>query len=82
MYIFPMEKMAVGKILGPILGDVVGDVKLVPGKRGNALYTNGIDQRVNLGNQRDSCMGDLSKCNNGFVVATGTQIYWTWWTWF
>ena len=70
-----MEKMAVGKILGPILGDVVGDVKLVPGKRGNALYTNGIDQRVNLGNQRDSCMGDLSKCNNGFVMAMWLQVH-------
>ena len=70
-----MEKMVDGKLLGPVLGNVVGDVELVRGKRGKALYTNGINQRVNLGNQRDSCMGDLSKCNNGLVMAMWLQTH-------
>ena len=67
--------MVDGKLLGPVLGNVVGDVELVRGKRGKALYTNGINQRVNLGNQRDSCMGDLSKCNNGLVMAMWLQTH-------
>ena len=69
-----MEQI-VGQLLGAVPGVVIGDVELMRGKRGHALYTNGIDQRVNLGNQRHNCMGDLSKCNNGFVMAMWLQVH-------
>ena len=74
-FIFPMEEIAGGQLLGSIQGALFGDVKLVPGKRGRALYVNGIDQRVNLGNQRHNCMGDLNKCNKGFVMAMWIQMH-------
>ena len=70
-----MEQIVSGELLGSVTGTVVGDVKLVPGKQGNALYLNGLNQKVNLGNQRHSCMGDLSKCTNGFVMATWLQMH-------
>ena len=74
-FIFPMEEVSGGQLSGTVQGALVGDVKLVPGKRGQVLYVNGIDQWVNLGNQRHNCMGDLSKCNNGFVMALWIQMH-------
>ena len=74
-FIFPMEEIAGEKLSGSVQGVIVGDVKLVPGKQNQALYVNGIDQRVNLGNQRHSCMGDLSKCNKGFIMAMWIQMH-------
>ena len=68
-YTFPMEEITGGQLTGSVQGVLVGDVKLVSGKQGRALYLNGLDQRVSLGNQRHNCMGDLNKCINGFVVA-------------
>ena len=70
-----MEQIVGGKLLGSVQGDLIGDVKLVPGKRGRALYVNGIDQWVNLGNQRHNCRGDLTKCSNGFVMAMWIQMH-------
>ena len=70
-----MEKVVGGELSGSIPGAVIGDVKLVGGVRGQALYFNGIDQRVDLGNQRHNCMGDLRKCNNGFVMAMWLQMH-------
>ena len=73
-----MEEIASGKLSGSVQGDLFGDVNLVnlvPGKLGRALYVNGINQRVNLGNQRHNCMGDLSQCNNGFVMAMWIQMH-------
>ena len=75
LYVFPMDKIVDGQLSGSVPGGVIGDVKLVSGKRGQALYTNGIDQRVNLGNQRHNCMGNLSKCDNGFVMAMWLQVH-------
>ena len=70
-----MEQIFGEVLSGSIQGAVIGDVKLIRGVRGQALYVNGIDQRVNLGNQRHSCMGDLRKCNNGFVMAMWLQMH-------
>ena len=70
-----MENVDRGELSGSIPGAVIGDVKLVSGVRGQALYFNGIDQRVNVGNQRDNCVGDLRKCNNGFVMAMWLQMH-------
>ena len=73
--IFPMDEIVERQLSGSVQGHLIGDVKLVPGKRGHALYVNGIDQWVNLGNQRHNCMGDLIQCNNGFVVAMWIQMH-------
>ena len=70
-----MEQIVGGQLSGSVTGVVVGDVELVPGKQGNALYVNGLNQKVNLGNQRHNCMGDLSKCTNGFVMAMWLQMH-------
>ena len=70
-----MEEISSSQLSGSVPGVLVGDVKLVPGKRGRALYVNGVDQWVNLGNQRHSCMGNLIKCNNGFVMAMWIQFH-------
>ena len=70
-----MDEIVGGEVSGSVPGAVVGDVKLVRGVRGQALYMNGIDQRVDLGNQRHNCMGDLSKCKNGFVMAMWLQMH-------
>ena len=70
-----MEEIDGGKLSGSVQGVPVGDVKLVPGKRGLVLYVNGIDQRVNLGNQRHNCMGDLTKSHNGFLMAMWIQVH-------
>ena len=74
-YIFPMEEIVERELSGSVQGDLIGDVKLVPGKRGHALYVNGVDQWVNIGNQRHNCMGDLIQCNNGFVMAMWIQMH-------
>ena len=70
-----MEEIVGTSLLGSVNGDIHGDVQLVPGKRNNALYTNGQDQWVDLGNQRSNCMGDLNKCENGFVMAMWLQMH-------
>ena len=70
-----MEQIVGGQLSGSVTGTVVGDVKQVPGKQGKALYVNGLNQKVNLGNQRHNCMGDLSKCTNGFVKAMWLQMH-------
>ena len=74
-YIFPMDVMVDGMLLGSTNGRVVGGAQLVDGKRGKALYTNGVDQWVDLGNQKDNCMGDFEKCLNGFVMSLWLKMY-------
>ena len=70
-----MEEIVGTSLKGSVDGDIHGDVQLVAGKRGKALYTNGLDQWVDLGNQRSNCMGDLNKCDNGFVMAMWLQMH-------
>ena len=74
-FLFPMDAMVDGMILGSINGRVVGGIQLIDGKKGKALYTNGVDQWVDLGNQKDNCMGDMEKCSNGFVIALWLKMY-------
>ena len=45
-----MEQVFGGILLGSMPGIFIGEVKLLRGVRGQALYVNGLDQRVNLGN--------------------------------
>ena len=61
--------MTTDKLQGSLVGIVTGDASLMGGKRGKALYTNGVDQWINFGNQRHSCLGNLTVCSNGFVMA-------------
>ena len=66
---FPMEEVITDKLQGSIEGVVTGSVSLVVGKRGKALYTDGVDQWVNFGNQKHTCLGNLTVCHKGFVMA-------------
>ena len=64
-----MDEISNGNLVGTLFGNFTGDVALVPGKLNKALYTNGMDQWVNIGDHRDRCLGNLEKCSNGFVMA-------------
>ena len=64
-----MDEISNGNLVGTLFGNLTGDVALVPGKLNKALYTNGMDQWVNIGDHRDRCLGNLEKCSNGFVMA-------------
>ena len=70
-----MEELVGGELSGSVPGDIIGDIKLIRGVRGQALYVNGLDQRVDLGNQRHNCMGDLRKCHDGFVIAMWLRMH-------
>ena len=70
-----MDEIVGTSLLGSVDDDIYGDAQLVPGKRNKALYTNGLDQCGDLGNQRSNCMGNLSKCDNGFVMAMWLQMH-------
>ena len=64
-----MDEIVNRKLVGSINGVIVGNAGLVTGKVGLALYTNGIDQYVNLGNQGDTCLGYFILCSHGWVTA-------------
>ena len=64
-----MEEITADRLQGILEGVVTGAASLVVGKKGKALYTNGVDQWVNFGNQRHRCLGNLTVCHNGFVMA-------------
>ena len=50
------------------------ELLLVPGKSIKALYTNGIDQWVNIGNHRDKCLGKSKSMYKGFCGAVVESI--------
>ena len=62
-----MDEQENEMLVGTYPGHFVGEVTLVHGKVNQALYTNGIDQWVNIGNHRDKC--NLARCTKGFVMA-------------
>ena len=68
-FAFRMEKIEDGILVGSINGAIVGDAGLVTGKVGLALYTNGVDEYVNFGNQGDTCLGYFILCSHGWVTA-------------
>ena len=59
----------------PLDGNIFTNITYVTGKQGKALYTNGVDQWVNLGNQRDKCLGNLTVCREGFVIAMWLKMH-------
>ena len=63
-----MDDIENRKLVGTYPGNIYGDVSLVQGKVNKALYTNGIDQWVNIGNHRDKCLGNLTMCSIGFAM--------------
>ena len=69
----PMEMIDNGNLIGSINGAVIGGARLVSGKIGLALYTNGVDQCVDFGYQGDTCLGSISLCVHGWVTAFWMQ---------
>ena len=63
-----MDEMVEQLILGNPNATAFNGAQLLNGKVGLALYTNGVDQWVDLGNQRHSCAGNFHRCNSGFVM--------------
>ena len=70
-----MDDIAAGVLVGSVNGDIIGGAQLVGGKKGKALNTNGLDQCVDLGNQRDNCMGNLDNCHTTFVMAMWLRMH-------
>ena len=66
---YPFDEIVDEEIVGFTNGVVHGDAPLVEGKVGRALYTNGVNQSVNLGNVRHTCLGNISKCENGISIS-------------
>ena len=73
-FVFPMDGIVNGKLLGTVNGTLSGGVGLVTGKRNLALYTNGLDQMVDLGSQIDSCLGYFVRCARGLVMTMWLQL--------
>ena len=69
-----MDSVSSGSFLSADIGDIQGTLEnspvLVPNAvRGNALQLDGVNQSVNLGNQRHRCLGkefELYKKKNPF----------------
>ena len=78
-FTFPMEMIENGNLVGSINGTVFGDCDLAPGKKGLALYINGMDQYVEFELQGDTCLGYFVFCTHGWVMALwvkhGNAIY-------
>ena len=51
-----------------LIGTVVGGAALMVGKKGLALYINGINQVVDFSYQGNTCFGALSLCAHGWVT--------------
>ena len=52
-----------------IIGKVHNITTLTTGVVGNAIYVNGINQRVTFGSHKDRCFGNTSICDDGFSLA-------------
>ena len=64
-----MKEITIDKLQASHEGIITGNASLLDGRRGKALYMNGFDQLVNFGNQWHSCLGNLTVCCDGFVMA-------------
>ena len=62
-----METIENGNLIGSINGTIIGGIELVTGKKGFAVYTNGVDQYVNFVYQSDTCLGFFTLCTRGWV---------------
>ena len=69
-----MDAIEDGILVGAYPGNIAGEVTLVGGKINKALYTNGLDQWVNIGDHRDKCLGNLARCKKGFVMALWLKV--------
>ena len=75
LYSFPMGEVTGDVLFGSVNGTLIGGAQLVRGRRGKALNANGLDQWLDLGNQRDTCMGNLDNCHRGFAMAMWLQMH-------
>lgn len=44
------------------------EARLIPGWAGNAIEFQGLGEHVTMGDQSNTCFGNLEKCNNGLTV--------------
>ena len=68
-----MQVIEKENLIGSVNGTVVGGAALVEGKKGLALYTNGVNQYVDFGYQGDTCLGGIRLCANGWLTAFWMQ---------
>ena len=68
-----MDLIDIDHLIGSINGTVVGGAALVSGKKGLALYTNGVDQYVEFVYQEETCLGYFLLCTRGWVIAFWVQ---------
>ncbi|CAH1772277.1 unnamed protein product, partial [Owenia fusiformis] len=57
--------------VGTIIGTLQSSPAFVSGKVGNAVSFSGTGQRIDFGNQRGTCLGDLGNCASGH-----TMVFW------
>ena len=63
-----MDKTANNVVSGSGDGTLPNGATWEPGKRGDALCLDGVDQYINYGNQRDKCLGNIMLCPDGFTI--------------
>ena len=72
-WVFPMDIVDNGILIGSVNGTLVGDTGLKTGRYGLALYIDGVDQYVNFGYQGDTCLGYFMLCSSGWASAFWVQ---------
>ena len=77
-----MDSISSGSILSADIGGIQGTLENAPvlvqsAVRGNALQLNGVNQSVNLGNQRHRCLGKEFELYVGLINFNE----WCWWWW-
>lgn len=66
-----MDAISHNRVTHPnITIDTYGQPRIVDGKIGGALNLDGNSQFVSLGNQHESCFGNLDLCHHGLLLST------------
>ena len=70
----PMDEIQGSTLMGSINGNLLSSASIVPGKVGGALFTNGVNQRVNYGNHRTQCYHQPDMCTGGVTFSLWLKI--------
>ena len=66
-----MDAISYNRVSHPnITIDIYGQPRIIDGKRGGAVNLDGNSQFVSLGNQHESCLGNLDLCRHGLLMST------------